>query len=65
MFVKTESWISPILWTGKQEHGRRAEAFVTDWLIILIMVFIRYVLNTHVETNQMALYISICLADAV
>lgn len=38
---------------------------MTDWLIILIMVFIRYVLNTHVEINQMALHISICLADAV
>lgn len=52
----------PVDWkTGAWEKSRD----FCDRLAILIMVFINYVFNTHVDTNQIALYVSICLADAV
>lgn len=78
MFLRTHTLDLSYLRDGKTERGHAGEqsaSFLTrsvgemeasliDLLTMLIMV-IKYVFNTNVETNQNTLYISICLAETV
>lgn len=47
----------------RKARGRNGGFFI-DLLTVLIMV-IKYVFNTYVETNQVTLSVSICLAETV
>lgn len=47
----------------RKERGRNGGFFI-DLLTVLIMV-IKYVFNTYVETNQVTLSVSICLAETI